>query len=46
MFVQCERCKQEKDCEFHGRPANIEEDKVQNGEWLCEECEMYIHGVK
>lgn len=38
MLVQCERCKLPKECRFYGRPSDVEADKSQNGEWLCEKC--------
>lgn len=38
MKTQCERCKQEAECQFYGRPSDVEADKAQNGEWLCEPC--------
>lgn len=34
----CERCKQLRECDFYGRPASVDEQKAQNGEWLCCEC--------
>lgn len=36
--VQCERCKEEKECSFYGRPSDVDSDKPQNGEWLCPPC--------
>ena len=38
MLVQCERCKKEQECQFYGKPSDVEEDKAQNGEWLCATC--------
>lgn len=38
MKVQCEQCKQELECEFYGRPSDVEKEKAQDGEWLCREC--------
>jgi hypothetical protein len=38
MYCRCERCNNERSCRYHGRPADVENDKTQNGEWLCEEC--------
>lgn len=38
MMVQCERCKKERDCEFYGRPADVDKREFQNGEWLCRPC--------
>jgi len=38
MIITCERCKLEKECEFYGHPADVSNDKAQNGEWLCEPC--------
>lgn len=38
MKTNCERCKEEKDCTFYGRPSDPDADKAQNGEWLCAEC--------
>jgi hypothetical protein len=38
MNVQCERCKLEKDCKFFGRAADVEEQRGQSGEWLCDDC--------
>lgn len=34
----CERCKQDKPCQYYGRPGDVDAGTAQNGEWLCEEC--------
>ena len=38
MICECERCKSVLPCAYHGSPPDIEADKAQDGEWLCEEC--------
>jgi protein-tyrosine phosphatase len=38
VLIQCERCKEEKECRFYGTASDVEEDKAQNGEWLCVPC--------
>ncbi len=38
MTCECERCHETRECEFHGRAADVDEEKAQNGEWLCDEC--------
>lgn len=38
MKAQCERCKQERECQFYGHPSDVEENTAQNGEWLCDPC--------
>lgn len=34
----CERCKQNKECRYYGSMPDIDKDKIQNGEWLCNSC--------
>ncbi len=38
IICKCERCREEKECSYYGSSGSVEEDKVQNGEWLCEPC--------
>ena len=38
MKIVCERCRKLRDCNFYGSASDVDEDKAQNGEWLCEKC--------
>ena len=38
MTTRCERCKLDSECRFYGKPSDVENDKAQNGEWLCAAC--------
>lgn len=38
MRCECERCGQARECTYHGSAGDVDADKVQNGEWLCDEC--------
>lgn len=41
-MIECERCKKSFesriDVKFYGRPSDVDNDKAQNGEWLCKDC--------
>ncbi len=38
MTTNCERCQRLSNCTFYGRPSDVESDRAQNGEWLCDGC--------
>ncbi len=43
IMCQCERCKVFTGCTYYGSPADVDGDKAQNGEWLCELCVPVRH---